>query len=143
MSVLQKEPLMLNRRAFLAVCSQFGLSATLLPGVLWAMADQKNKITREMIDNAALIADVPIADEYKEMMLESLNNFYEDYNLIYALKISNQVPPAIVFDPVPTGIKLQTERRPGKISAPNVNTAAPKNLEEAAFYSVRQLAELV
>jgi len=30
---------MLDRRSFLTVCSRFGLTATLLPGVLWAMAD--------------------------------------------------------------------------------------------------------
>src|SRR5215472_4985266 len=137
---------MMDRRVFLAVCSQFGLASTLFPGVLWAMADSKSKVTREMIDNAALIADVPIADEYKEMMLESLNDFSKNYDLIYALKIGNQVAPAIVFDPVPSGVKLAaaSEREPVKVSAaPNVGAAAPKNLEDVAFYSVRQLAELV
>ena len=135
---------MIDRRAFLAVCSGFGLTSTLLPGVLWAMAEPKGKVTREMIDNAALIADVPIADDYKEMMLESLNNFTQSYDLIYGLKIGNQVAPAIVFDPVPSGMKLQIEKRTAKgAAAPHVNTAAPKNLEDVAFYSVSQLAELV
>ena len=136
---------MMDRRAFLAVCSQFGLTSTLLPGVLWAMAGDKSKITREMIDNASIIADVPIADEYKEMMLESLNDYAKDYDLIYELKIGNQVPPAIVFDPVPPGMKLQTERQHAKSSAaPSVHAGdVPKNLEEVAFYSVRQLGELV
>lgn len=135
---------MLNRRAFLAVCSQFGLTATLLPGVLWAMADPKGKITREMIDHAALIADVPIPDEYKEMMLESLNDFSKDYDMIYELKIGNQVAPAIVFDPVPPGMKLETQRQSAKDhGAPHVNSSAPRNLEDVAFYSVRQLGELV
>ncbi len=60
---------------FLAVCSRLGVSATLFPGVLWAMADEKGKVTRDMIDSAATIADVPIPDEYKDMMLESLNDF--------------------------------------------------------------------
>ena len=136
---------MMDRRAFLSVCSQLGLTSTLFPGVLWAMADPKSKITREMIDNASIIADVPIADEYKEMMLESLNDFAKDYDLIYELKIGNQVAPAIVFDPVPAGMKLQSERHPSKLpAAPNVNASgAPKNLEDVAFYTVRQLAELV
>src|SRR5215471_5363530 len=58
--------LMLDRRAFLAVCSRLGLTTTLLPGALWAMADEKSKVTRDMIDHAAFIADVPIADEYKD-----------------------------------------------------------------------------
>src|SRR5215472_4992775 len=57
---------MLDRRAFLAVCSGLGLTSTLMPGVLWAMAAEKTRVTREMIDNAAAIADVPIPDEYKD-----------------------------------------------------------------------------
>ena len=136
--------LMLDRRAFLAFCSRLGLTSTLLPGVLWGMADEKNKITREMIDSAAAIADVPIADEYKEMLLEGLNGYTAGFDAIYALHIKNDVAPAVLFDPVLPGMKFETERRPLKISAaPNVAGAAPKNLEDVAFYSVRQLAELV
>ena len=136
---------MLDRRAFLAVCTRLGLTTTLFPGVLWAMADDKSKVTREMIENASIIADVRISDEYKEMMLDSLNSFAKDYEAIYALRIGNDLAPAFIFDPVPMGMKLQTDRRPMKISAaPNVATSGvPKNLEDVAFYSVRQLAELV
>src|SRR5512140_1618922 len=135
---------MLDRRSFLTVCSRFGLTASLLPGVLWAMADEKGKVTREMIDNAAAIADVHIADEYKDMMLEDLNGYAEGFEAIYKLHIKNEVAPAVIFDPVLPGIKFETEQRPIKISAaPAVAGAAPKNLEDVAFYSVRQLAELV
>src|SRR5437870_2382772 len=64
---------MLDRRRFLGVCSALGVSSTLFPGVLWALAEQKEKVTKQMIDEAALVADVPIADEYKQMMLDGLN----------------------------------------------------------------------
>ncbi|MBZ5525733.1 MAG: amidase [Acidobacteriia bacterium] len=133
---------MMDRRSFLAACSSFGLTSTLLPGVLWAMAEEKGKVTREMIDNAAKIADVPIADEYKNMMLETLNGYTQSYDAIYALKIPNSVAPAVIFDPVPLGMKLSTVKRPMKISVAAAG-AVPKNLEDVAFYSLRQLAELV
>jgi Asp-tRNA(Asn)/Glu-tRNA(Gln) amidotransferase A subunit family amidase len=97
-----------------------------------------------MIDNASLIADVPIADEYKEMMLESLNSYSKDYDLIYALKIPNQVAPAIVFDPVPPGMKLTTERAARAVAvSPAHASGVPKNLEDVAFHSVYELAALV
>ena len=136
---------MLDRRAFLAVCSRLGISATLLPGVLWAMADDGGKITGEMIEKAAALADVKIPDEDKDMMLESLNNMTKGYDAIYALHMKNDVAPAIIFDPVLPGMKFETERRPLRLSAaPAVHASgAPKNLEEVAFYSVRQLSELV
>ncbi len=135
---------MLDRRTFLAVCSRLGLTTTLLPGVLWAMADEKGKVTREMIDNAATVADIHIAEEYKDMMLEGLNGYTEGFDAIYALHLKNEVAPAVIFDPVLPGMKFETERRPMKISAASdSSSAAPRNLEDVAFYSVRELAELV
>ena len=134
---------MLDRRAFLAVCSRLGVSATLLPGVLWAMADENGTITRDMIDKAADIADVPIADEYKDMMLESLNDLKKGYEAIYALHIKNEVAPSFIFDPVLPGMKFDTQRRPIRLSPAVHASGTPKNLEEVAFHSVRQLGELV
>src|SRR5262245_41874946 len=116
-----------DRRTFLAVCTHLGLTSTLLPGVLWAMAEEKPKITREMIDSAARIADIHIADEYKEMMLEGLNGYSESFEAIYQLHLKNEVAPAILFDPVLPGMKFESERRGAKISAaPNTTGAAPQ-----------------
>ena len=81
------------------------------------MADEKSKITKEMIDNAAAVADVHLADEYKDMMLEDLNSYTEGFDAIYKLHIKNEVAPAVIFDPVLPGMKFETERRPIKISA--------------------------
>src|SRR5437868_385059 len=135
---------MLDRRNFMKTCSGLGLAGTLFPGVLWAQAQGGTKITKEMIENAAAIADVAIADEYKEMMLEDLNDRAKGYEEIYKLKISNSVDPAVLFDPMLTGMKFETERKPMRLSkAPNAAVSAPKNLEDVAFASVRELAELV
>lgn len=137
---------MLDRRDFMKTCSGMGLAGTLFPGVLWAQAQAEGaaKITKEMIDNAAAIADVPIADEYKEMMLADLNEHAKGYEEIYKLKIPNSVDPAVVFDPVLPGMKFETEHKPLRISkAPSVVAGAPKNLEDLAFASARELAELV
>jgi Asp-tRNA(Asn)/Glu-tRNA(Gln) amidotransferase A subunit family amidase len=128
-------------------CSGLGLAGTLLPGVLWAQAQAEGakKITKGMIENAAAIADVPISDEYKEMMLENLNDQAKGYEEIYKLHIPNSVEPAFIFDPVTSGTKFETEKWPMKISAaPKIwSTNVPKNLDELAFASVRQLGELV
>jgi Asp-tRNA(Asn)/Glu-tRNA(Gln) amidotransferase A subunit family amidase len=135
---------MLDRRNFMKTCSGMGLAGTLFPGVLWAQAQAQGakEITKEMIDNAAAIADVPIADEYKEMMLSDLNDHAKGYEEIYKLKIPNSVDPALVFDPVLPGMKFETERKPMRISkAPSAG--APKNIEDLAFAGARELAELV
>ena len=103
---------MLDRRRFLSTCSGLGLGATLFPGVLWALADEKGKITKEMIDQAALIADVPIPEEDRQMMLETLTERGKGYEEIFQLHIPNQVPPALVFDPVLPSTKF--ERKIGR-----------------------------
>jgi len=136
---------MVDRREFMKVCTGMGLGATLFPGVLWAQAQGKPKITKEMIDSAASIADVPIADEYKQMMLDNLNQQAKGYEDIYALHIPNSVDPALIFDPVLPGMKLEKLHKPMRISkAPAVASSdLPKNLDKLAFASVRELAELV
>jgi Asp-tRNA(Asn)/Glu-tRNA(Gln) amidotransferase A subunit family amidase len=138
---------MLDRRRFLSACSGLGLSGTLFPGVLWAQAQSQGaaKITKEMIDNAAAIADVPLPEETKEMMLDNLNQQAKSYEAIYALHIPNSVAPCSIFDPVLPGMKFETERRPSRMSKPSPIAApsTPKNIQDVAFRSVRELAELV
>jgi Asp-tRNA(Asn)/Glu-tRNA(Gln) amidotransferase A subunit family amidase len=124
-----------------------GLAGTLFPGVLWAQAQAQatKKITKEMIENAAAIADVPISEEYKEMMLEGLNDHSKGYEEIYKLRIPNSVDPALIFDPVLPGMKFQTERKPMRISqaANSALVSTSTNLEDLAFASARELGELV
>ena len=119
-----------------------GLASTLFPGVLYAMAEEKKKLSAAMIDEAAAIAGVSISDEYKEMMLESLSDAREHYEAIRALKISNDVSPALVFDPLLPGMKVTLASKPMRLSQAGP-LKAPKDIEELAFWNVRDLGELV
>jgi len=142
----------LNRRKFLAVSATYGVAHTLFPGVLMGMAqaqsasasDKKDapKITREMIDNAATIAGVHIAEDYKEMMLDGLNDALKDYEAIHALHLQNSVSPAMVFQPILPGTKIKAPVGPTHISQ-IAAVETPKNIEDVAFYTVRQLVELL
>src|SRR5215469_5377984 len=133
-----------DRRDFMRTCSGMGLAGSLFPAVLWAQVEAHGakKITREMIDNAATIADVAIADESKEMMLGELNERAKGYEEIYKLHIPNSVEPALVFDPVLPGMRFETARRPMRLSR-TPSATARKNVEDLAFASARELGELV
>ena len=135
---------MLQRRNFMKTCSAMGLAGTLFPGVLWAQAEAAGakKITKEMIDNAAAIADVPIPDEFREIMLSDLNEQAKGYDEIYKLHIPNSVAPALLFDPVLPGMTFETVRKPLRMSKAQ-SVAVSNNTEDLAFASVRELAELV
>src|SRR6201981_557280 len=133
---------MLQRRQFMKVFSAAGLGGTLLPGVLWAEAHDKPAITAEMIDAAAKIAGVAIPDEYRKMMLESLNDHVAGFEAIFQLHMPNSVQPSLLFFPDTSRAKFDTEKLPVRMSeAPAI--AVSKNQDESAFATVRELAELV
>jgi Asp-tRNA(Asn)/Glu-tRNA(Gln) amidotransferase A subunit family amidase len=138
----------LDRRRFLNACTAAGLGSTLFPGVLYGLAQEAAKkelpsVTRQMIDDAAVLAGVDIKDEYKDMMLTDLNDNAKGYQVIHELHMPNSVSPAMRFDPVLPQFKLNVgPRAPMRMSKVAVN-GAPRNLEDAALYSVRQLAELI
>ena len=133
----------LDRRNFLSITARAGFAGTLLPGVLWALADeQPKKITAGLIDNAATIAGINVSDEQKEMMLDDLNDALKDYDTVHKLKLPNDVAPALTFNPVLPGMKVNVPAHPSRMSPAGV-VAAPNNIEDVAFYSVRQLAELI
>jgi Asp-tRNA(Asn)/Glu-tRNA(Gln) amidotransferase A subunit family amidase len=135
---------MIDRRFFLTACSRFGLGATLFPGALYALAQAQGTVTKEMVVQAAAIADVPIPPEDIDAMLQTLNNRMAGYDAIHRLGMANSVAPAFDFDPVPSGTRIDTVRKPMRISAPAVHAAAvPTNLEDLCFSTVRELAALV
>lgn len=151
----------LNRRRFLGVCTAAGFGKTLLPGVLWGMAaraesktpegagvdhDHLSAITPEMIDAAAAIAGLKLTAEQKTMMLDGLKQQRDSVLVIRSMKIPNSVAPAFVFDPVPAGMKLDTEPKPARLGkAPDVNRleAGASKEENLAFATVRELAALI
>jgi len=135
----------LYRAGFLAVCLRFGLTTTLLPGILWALLEKEAMITDAMLDQAALAAGVPMAEEYREMLLECFLELLSSPAQVSPGHIENQVPPAIVFDPVPPGMSLELERLPLKMSvSPGLHsTEVPKNIEDVAFYTIQRLAAML
>src|SRR5579862_4336506 len=138
-------PPMLDRRDFLTTCSRLGVGATLFPGALWALARSSEQVTKEMIDEAAVIADVPIPDDTRAATLAALNQHVEGYEAIYKLHLPNAVAPALDFIPSVSGRLAPAEKRPPRLSgAPAIGSrAVPKNLEDLCFATVRELAELV
>ena len=137
---------MLDRRRFVAACSGLGLTSTLLPGTLWAITQGKTRITADMIDEAATIAGVAIPEDLRALMLDNLNEASEGYEAIRALHLPNDVEPCLLFDPVPPGTTIPTTRTPLRLSPAAPHIAAkgvPRDLEDLAFWSVRDLSELV
>ncbi|MFI5248397.1 MAG: amidase [Gemmatimonadales bacterium] len=136
---------MLDRRLFLAACSRMGLGASLFPGTLWALAHRTGTVTKDMIEQAAIIADVPIPPEYRDAMLGSLNDFVDGYDAIHDLHLPNSVAPALDFNPAPPAAKVPVAKAPMRMSAPRVIATrdVPRNIEDLCYATVRHLATLM
>jgi Asp-tRNA(Asn)/Glu-tRNA(Gln) amidotransferase A subunit family amidase len=75
-------------------------------------------------------------------MLDDLHENLKSYEKLRGLTINNNVPPAIAFNPVPVGMKFETTRKPPVWSRP-AKLNVPANLDDLAFASVGELAELI
>ena len=131
----------LDRRAFMGYFSGLGLGSTLFPGVLWSRL-QEGEITKEMLADAEAVTGLEFTDEERDLMLEDLNNNLEAYERLRSVSIPNQVRPALSFDPV-VPRNLPRERTALVTSRPARVPRLTANLEELAFRSVVELAELV
>lgn len=131
-----------DRRQFLGLLSGLGLSSTLFPGTLWALAADHDEITSAMVEQAARLADITLTPEMSDAMLRGLNRQAQSCAALDKVGLKNWNPPATLFNPVLPGMDFPRERRPLAVSH-IASPAVPKNLEEVAFYTARQLGELV
>ena len=120
-----------------------GLSSTLFPGVLWAKLVAGADITVETIASAEEVAGLRFEPAERELMLDGLKQQEQRIEALHKIPIDNSVSPAIVFDPLPPGKKIEpAPRRPmrrSKVAA----RAKPADLDELAFLPVTELSELV
>ena len=121
-----------------------GLGSTLVPGVLWARVQDSgaNKVTLAMIDEALKLSGITIAEEEKNNLVETANRNLAGYEEIRKLHIPPDVSPPFHFSPLVPGITVNKTRQPIRFS-PVPNVKRPANLEEVAFWPIRNLAELI
>jgi Asp-tRNA(Asn)/Glu-tRNA(Gln) amidotransferase A subunit family amidase len=148
----------MDRRSFLNVTGRFGLASTLFPGALYTLATQAEapttssqtpgqpalpKITPAMIDQAAALAGITIPPDDRDAMLDGLNEDRHGYEEIRKLDIPNSVAPAFIFDPLPPGATINTQREKAVYSKAPAALTVPSNLEDLAFESAMTLSDLV
>ncbi|HSW54723.1 MAG TPA: amidase [Ignavibacteriaceae bacterium] len=99
-------------------------------------------ITKENIENAEKIIGIEFTDAERDSLQASLDEQLTNYNNIRKIKIENSVPPAILFNPIPVGFEFPKDQKPIKFSDYSY-TKLPKDINDLAFYSIGELAELI
>src|SRR5579885_2163122 len=136
-----------HRRRFLAYFSGIGLGSSLLPGVLWAQAQEgggEPRINEQMIKDALAIAGLTFSEEDVKAMVQGVNRALSGYEEVRKLEIPNDVEPPFYFSPITPGMKVNRARMPLVFSAPVASTLRrPANMEDLAFASVVELGHLL
>ena len=132
------------RRRFMAHFTAIGLGTTLVPGIIWArMQDAgEQQISLEMVRDAMKMSGVEVSDEQLEDMVDTANNNLENFEERREVHIPNDVSPPFHFSAVVPGIEVDKTSRPFRLSDVS-GISRPSNLEDVAFWPVRNLAELV
>jgi Asp-tRNA(Asn)/Glu-tRNA(Gln) amidotransferase A subunit family amidase len=139
----ESTPVSLRRRAFLAWCGSTGVGSTLFPGTLWAQSDGASApITSDMIDAAAKLAGLDISAADRDEMVAGVNANLASYEALREIRIDQHVPPPLYFNPAVPGQTFSSERTPFVQGEPRPVTR-PSNLEDAAFWPLTDLAQLI
>jgi Asp-tRNA(Asn)/Glu-tRNA(Gln) amidotransferase A subunit family amidase len=135
------EKLGFDRRQFFEYFAAIGITSAVMPACRSGEKEEKGEITVETIKAAEKIAGIRLTAEEREKIVERLNRNLETYRGLREKDIDNSVNSALVFNPILPGMTFSTEKKPFKYSVVAVNK--PAQIEDAAFYSVLQLAKLI
>ncbi|MDH3198060.1 MAG: amidase [Candidatus Krumholzibacteria bacterium] len=118
------------------------VAAAALAGYGLGASEDTREITSAMIEAAEDLIDIRFTSAERDSMRDDLADYREAYAKMRSVPLNNAVAPALVFDPRPRGFALSGEDGALALGAAR-ETAVPEDLEDLAFYSVRDLAELV
>jgi len=100
------------------------------------------ELSTEDIKGAGKLADLEFTqseiDSLRQDLLDS-RGFYEEMR---SVDIPYSVSPVLQFNPIPDGMKFDMTQKPLNLG-PIDQVTLPSNFEDLAFYSVRQLSELI
>jgi Asp-tRNA(Asn)/Glu-tRNA(Gln) amidotransferase A subunit family amidase len=131
----------LARRKLLKIISAFGVGSAAFARALTALAQDRPRVTEEMVKQAEWVAGLELDDEKRKLMLEDLNRRAVAYERIRKIPIDNGVPPAVWFHPAPASAPAgkpanELRWRPARV-------AKPAESDDLAFASTATLASLI
>jgi Asp-tRNA(Asn)/Glu-tRNA(Gln) amidotransferase A subunit family amidase len=113
-----------------------------MAGILMAAGGDTLQIKTENIAGAEKIVGLEFTQAERDSMRQDLIDNLKSYLALRAVEIPNSIPPAMEFNPIPVGFKF--EKEDGRFVASKARRLErPVNLEDLAFWPVRDLAELI
>ena len=132
-----------TRRFVLGALAGLGVGSATFRRALAADAERVGKVTPEMVKQAEWIAGIKLSDEDRKAVATRLTQTVGDLETLRALKVTNDVPPALTFLPAPW-LPAPEKKERGVVEL--LSSAVPKKPDagdDLAFLPVASLAALV
>ena len=119
------------------------LAAVILFGGAFALYHFKGgkNITIKDIKAYEKIIGLEFSNNERKMMLDNIQRSPSRYQELRKIEIPNSIPPALLFNPLVPGLKIEEERKPF-LYTEETAISIPGNFEDLAFYPVTALAHL-
>ncbi|MBA4317045.1 MAG: amidase [Flavobacterium sp.] len=117
------------------------LSISFLSNPIIAQQKEK-KINKAIIQQAEKVIGLEFTDAERDSMQDALNDQLGNFESIRKIHLDNNIPPAVLFNPIPAAFKFDLKQKPVKFSDYSY-VKMPQNFEDIAFYSIGELAHLI
>ncbi|MCB0279064.1 MAG: amidase, partial [Calditrichaeota bacterium] len=110
--------------------------------ILIACRPQSDQITSEDIKSAEKIAALNFTDQERDSLIETVQQHLKSIESIRNLKMNNSVVNSLQFNPIPMNTTISVKDGTSQWSVFK-GLKKPENMNDLAFYSIGQLAELI
>jgi Asp-tRNA(Asn)/Glu-tRNA(Gln) amidotransferase A subunit family amidase len=146
----------INRRTFVRLLPAAGAAGLTLSGLpLPAVAQTPTpspsprpsptpgRVTKDMMHNAEKVIGIELTDKQEEMALPGVNRNLDSYEAVRKIDVPLDTEPAIFFHPAQPGFHIKRAAAKTKFKFGRNQPAQFKSVDELAFATVPQLAELI
>jgi Asp-tRNA(Asn)/Glu-tRNA(Gln) amidotransferase A subunit family amidase len=130
-----------NRRKFLKILTLSGATLAFSPEISFSQKQQENEITAEMIEAAEKIIGIELTAEERIEVIKAIKQMKKSINMLRERNIADDVPPSMVFNPVPPGTEFPKEKKEPKFSQVKIKKFS--SIESLGHCSVLELAKLI
>jgi Asp-tRNA(Asn)/Glu-tRNA(Gln) amidotransferase A subunit family amidase len=144
----------INRRTFVKLLPAAGAAGLTISGLpLPAIAQTPTpsprpsptpmRITKDMLHDAEKLIGIELTDKQEDMALPGVNRNLDNYEAIRKIDVPLDTEPAIAFHPAQPGFHIKRPGAKTKFRFGKNEPAQFKSVDDLAFATVPQLAELV
>ncbi len=130
----------ISTKKILTITSLCGLS--FVCGAFITQKLERSPITVAMVNEAEKLIGIDFSPAQADSMLKGLDDHLKAYDELRKLHLNNEVVPALNFNPIPVGF-VYPDKTNGFLLDKRSVTVLPADKNDLAFYSIRQLADLI